>query len=1549
MLVSAYTCSGRPQRLGGDIFLVELLSDQFVYPFLLSDMGNGSYSSNWSVTTAGQYKAFAYLAVPNGLRAEYFDNVWGLGQAKTIRIESQINLDAQLGPLTTSTGPDFAFIRWTGRLVSDTSEKYNITINSVGDGLGARLWFDGQLAIDAWDVKRRPLGERTAPPIALIAKRLYSLVLEVRISRYAGKGNRRDPAPQLAGGRAKRIALEWASASRPRTVINSSSFYYLDELNSDSPQNVTIVSAATSADYSYARGTGLISGKAGQPFEFEVLLTDIYGNRRDDVDANMPTPTFAHYIDPRARSAIALTRDAEHALSANASLFEIAPGGASIGSERLDVIFTDFDRKTAIVSGVWYPTIAGLYRLDILFRQNSSTYDEILFSVQKPIQDSPFYVTVVPASKALAANSYVHTRPHRSIAGEFATFQVVAVDALGNERRESGDDFTILARFADVGLETTDWSRVGSGSLVEWQTASHLAGDAMQLVAVGYVDDVGNGTYFLNVRPTIAGKHNVYITLRGLDIRDSPFTLNIEHADAHGAMSTAEGLGLTNATVNESAFVIATIRDAYGNPFIANATNILTCTIISEVSTNGTCETSLGNGSYVCSYVPIKSGWSLLSIQYGDQHFANSPFSVMVADAMPYGPTSNASGVGLRSAEAGVQATFDVTIRDVGGNIVNDFGLDRSANLTVTLNHTQINDANVIGSVLPLGAGLYRLTYTAIVSGFYDVYVREDDLDISGSPFSLFVEPTRVSAYHSIVAIDKVLYTCREHPVKVTAIDRFGNQLLNSTERVYAVIHGGGAINGSAGIFTETLRVDGIPLYDGHYDVSFWPRVAGKHSIELFFLEAGIDLEVYGEYDFTNFMGHRVDESIDFAWAGSGPFFGHTEWLDISLYDGLWRNVSDFNSTAMRTEMYSMRWKGKLQFESIRTYGLRAVIDEDAHASLFISSVDGFLGDGRETPALNVVVLGMVQGNRTILQSNTVLVGSFEPTGNGLHDFEFLYQHGRGIEASVRLEWRTSDDSDWITVPASAYIRPMRLANTTYYVDVTAGPTVASESTLVLTNNGNYDAGIWTDLGIVEIRDTCSNLRNTDASDAVAVVGYPRQYNNAKPIVAEITDLGNSTYQATALAKIAGDYTFVAVVGTAAVSAAIKSAAIEMSLVTAEEIFALNAAHVRGSPWTAHFAPGAIVASTSSLSGAALFRGVSAGSMARVLVTGRDATYNIVNKNVNASKFFVYLRLQLRTNEIKPSPSERLIQSVPILLEDGRVAFDFSLTIAGLYELSATYDGLALAGSPYPVDCLPSIANASTTAPIGALATMARANVAAEPSRRFFIRVRDEFHNDQLVGGQYFRVIVRGVITTIGFADDKDDGRYAITFSTANLTAGDFLVHVMLCDQANRGLLGHVFHNTGLQGKAAHIQIDDTFSLSYAAQPYTSIRWTGYLLAPDTAVFNFRLVLAQSADDAMLFIEDALVTATDTGKHSADGQVALSRNALYEISLEYRCTTASGGLVLQWSTDAVPPQPIPTYFLFPTASHIAGSPFPLRLIDDGGNASIFFESVWWGN
>ena len=134
-----------------------------------------------------------------GLKAEYFGDT-SLTAKVAEQVDAQINFNWNTSHTVAgqNVGDDFS-ARWSGSITPRYSERYTF-VTRTDDGV--RLWIDGKLVIDDWEL--HAAAERSGR-IDLVAGRAYDIKLEY-----------------FDGRRHASARLSWESATQPREIVPSS-------------------------------------------------------------------------------------------------------------------------------------------------------------------------------------------------------------------------------------------------------------------------------------------------------------------------------------------------------------------------------------------------------------------------------------------------------------------------------------------------------------------------------------------------------------------------------------------------------------------------------------------------------------------------------------------------------------------------------------------------------------------------------------------------------------------------------------------------------------------------------------------------------------------------------------------------------------------------------------------------------------------------------------------------------------------------------------------------------------------------------------------------------------------------------------------------------------------------------------------------------------------------------------------------------------------------------------------------------------------------------
>jgi len=155
------------------------------------------------------------------------------------------------------------------------------------------------------------------------------------------------------------------------------------------------------------------------------------------------------------------------------------------------------------------------------------------------------------------------------------------------------------------------------------------------------------------------------------------------------------------------------------------------------------------------------------------------------------------------------------------------------------------------------------------------------------------------------------------------------------------------------------------------------------------------------------------------------------------------------------------------------------------------------------------------------------------------------------------------------------------------------------------------------------------------------------------------------------------------------------------------------------------------------------------------------------------------------------------------------------------------------------------------------------------------------------------------------------------------------------------GLKAYYYSNPSFFGSPHLVRVDPRIDLASFSEtgyiptwPLTksndvSVRWIGFLKAPHSGSFSISFTSEQDSISVSLYLDDILLDISTDLK-----QVDLIKGVLYRIKVELAVEVGINKQLprcsLEWESDRVSKQVIPSYFLFPAASHINSSPFLLN-------------------
>lgn len=154
-----------------------------------------------SIADAEQLDRRVLPAAGIGLQAQYFPVDDLTGTAVT-QVDPTVSFDGGHAAPASGISQDSFSVRWSGQIEAQFTESHTFLVNAAG---GARLWINGQLMVDQFEVDS--VAEATGS-IDLLAGRRYDVQLEYRDENGASA-----------------VSLEWQSPSRQRSVVPASQMF----------------------------------------------------------------------------------------------------------------------------------------------------------------------------------------------------------------------------------------------------------------------------------------------------------------------------------------------------------------------------------------------------------------------------------------------------------------------------------------------------------------------------------------------------------------------------------------------------------------------------------------------------------------------------------------------------------------------------------------------------------------------------------------------------------------------------------------------------------------------------------------------------------------------------------------------------------------------------------------------------------------------------------------------------------------------------------------------------------------------------------------------------------------------------------------------------------------------------------------------------------------------------------------------------------------------------------------------------------------------------
>lgn len=816
----------------------------------------------------------------------------------------------------------------------------------------------------------------------------------------------------------------------------------------------------SNAKASSSFGQGLYKGTAGKEHVFTIHPNDVFGNVR-----GWPRSTIAD--DRRHLDQFYAT--AELVGNENPGLF-------------VPVSIT-YDDDSATYKASYKPSASGSYQLNVTLREEGKTEPSHIFG-------SPFFIQTQPgatfAQQSFADGGFGNCLPwisspcsglYHGMAGETSTFTIHAYDFNRNRRVSGGDK----------------WDVSVSSSVYDYN--------------FGTVQDLLNGSYSVSITPHVSGINELTIALDGTPLQSSPFYMDVAHNEVVGPSSfVVIENDIQEMTAMTENTVLVQAADAYGNDAIYCG-DIPYSTLVDVegegIDVEKTSITQLGGGRYLINVTPLEAGAINLTIKMNGAHIRNSPFNITSHPGIFSGSFSSASGLGLYRAKAGEEATFIIQSKDGGGNnkvkddasfVVELQLVERTPPPVGFTADLEFDDEKVIGegTVEYSRDGQYVVKYNVTASGVYLIHVRDDKGDdISGSPFTVNVSPSTMSAKHCIIDGDEEGVAGSLTLLRVYARDRFGNFVSNTVELVEMTLalqsrHQSQwetdetmlaqAVGNPVGsvVKVQHARDDGR----GIFHLNYIPQYAGRYSVDFITYSPGALVgSFYSTTDLSPdyLITSMLDEDVEMHWGNDTCGNKDT----CSLID-----------TASGSSRFGASWNGRIRAEHDEEYTIGVECAEGGFASL---AIDGHYVPWRSCDPL--------------MTTNVIL-----PSNKGV-DFALRYRHEDGDNAFVVLKWSSPSTGSFVKIPRGNLYHQLDVGNGTLHQVIYPGCVYAPTSLAIGKALSIATSGVNQSFH-VETRDSHGHgeFGNLLLSGGLSVSAHGFSFNEEEPLEATVVDNKNGTY-----------------------------------------------------------------------------------------------------------------------------------------------------------------------------------------------------------------------------------------------------------------------------------------------------------------------------------------------------------------------------------------------------------------------------------------------------
>jgi hypothetical protein len=223
----------------------------------------------------------------------------------------------------------------------------------------------------------------------------------------------------------------------------------------------------------------------------------------------------------------------------------------------------------------------------------------------------------------------------------------------------------------------------------------------------------------------------------------------------------------------------------------------------------------------------------------------------------------------------------------------------------------------------------------------------------------------------------------------------------------------------------------------------------------------------------------------------------------------------------------------------------------------------------------------------------------------------------------------------------------------------------------------------------------------------------------------------------------------------------------------------------------------------------------------------------------------------------------------------------------------------------------------------------------------FTIQARDSWNNIRTLGVDSFLVRLTGPGTEnhkvtpryIGAAPATNLGRWSVGLRTTQ--SGNFSMSVQTVSAS--GLVGTYFRDANLSTVGTSV-VDPTVNFVWGAGSPSpdvglvnafSVQWTGFTAPQFSEQYTFWTKVAEPDERVKLWVDTEWIVDQWSSLSSTQptGTTWLVGNVLYDVKVQYKEMLGNAQISLLWESTSRTLEVIPSYRLFSSSNHVAGSPF----------------------